>query len=244
MAILVLWQMIPTVEHTPAYLFPSLADVAQVFTSRLLDGSLLHALLITLQLLLEGMLVGALLALVFTGLAVLVPAVRDLLDIAVAIFNPVPAIALLPVALIWFGFSVTSVIFVIVMSVLWPMTINMLTGFTTIRPVTIQVGRNIGLRGGALFWHIYMPAALPHLIAGARIGWAFAWRTGIAAELVFGAAGSSGGLGWQIYVDRAYLQTAAVFSGLLMIVIVGLLVDNMLWRRIESMTIKRWGMVS
>ena len=87
-----------------------------------------------------------------------------------------------------------------------------------------------------------MPAALPSILTGVKIGWAFAWRTEIAAELVFGASSGSGGLGWFIFEARNQLDTAAVFAGLTAVVIIGLIVENLFFRLIERHTVRKWGM--
>ena len=106
-------------------------------------------------------------------------------------FNPLPAIALLPLALLWFGLGQNSLIFVLVHSVLWALALNTYAGFLGVSETLRMAGRNYGLRGLRFVLLILVPAALPSILAGLKIGWAFAWRTLIAAELVFGA--SSGG---------------------------------------------------
>jgi NitT/TauT family transport system permease protein len=89
---------------------------------------------------------------------------------------------------------------------------------------------------------ILIPAAFPSILAGMKIGWAFAWRTLIAAELVFGATSGSGGLGWFIYENKNDLRTPYVFAGLFTVILVGLLVENGIFRNIEVRTINKWGM--
>ena len=80
------------------------------------------------------------------------------------------------------------------------------------------------------------------IIAGLKIGWAFAWRTLIAAELVFGVSSRSGGLGWFIFENRNQLETAAVFAGLLTVIVIGLIVESVIFRTLENRTVRRWGM--
>jgi NitT/TauT family transport system permease protein len=103
-------------------------------------------------------------------------------------------------------------------------------------------GRNLGLRGVRYVLLILIPAAFPSILAGLKIGWAFAWRTLIAAELVFGASSRSGGLGWYIFAARSELDTARVFAGLLAVIVIGLLVEAVIFRAIEARTVKLWGM--
>jgi NitT/TauT family transport system permease protein len=90
--------------------------------------------------------------------------------------------------------------------------------------------------------YVLIPAAFPAILAGLKIGWAFAWRTLIAAELVFGVSSRSGGLGWYIFEARSELETSRVFAGLLTVVLIGLFVESVIFRAIEYRTVQRWGM--
>ena len=96
-----------------------------------------------------------------------------------------------------------------------------------------------GLR---LVLHILVPAALPAILSGLKIGWAFAWRTLIAAELVFGTTAGQGGLGWYIFQNRNELYTDKVFAGLISVILIGLLVENLVFDTLERLTVRRWGM--
>jgi NitT/TauT family transport system permease protein len=104
-----------------------------------------------------------------------------------------------------------------------------------------MVGRNYGLHGLSYVGRILIPAAFPASPTGLKIGWAFAWRTLIAAELVFRSSGS-GGLGWFIYENKNQLEIANVFAGLFTVIMIGLLVENVIFRTIEQRTVRRWGM--
>jgi NitT/TauT family transport system permease protein len=153
-----------------------------------------------------------------------------------------PAIALLPLALLWFGIGTKSLIFVITHSVLWAVALNTLTGFQSVSETTRMVGANYGLRGIGYVCRILIPAAFPSILSGLKTGWAFAWRTLIAAELIFGVTTRSGGLGWYIFENRTLLETTNVFAGLLTVIIIGLIVENVVFRTIEERTVRRWGM--
>jgi NitT/TauT family transport system permease protein len=104
------------------------------------------------------------------------------------------------------------------------------------------VGRNYGLSGLSYVSQILIPAAFPSILSGLKIGWAFAWRTLIAAELVFGVSSGSGGLGWFIYENKNLLEIPAVFAGLFSVIVIGLTVENLIFRKIEQRTVRRWGM--
>lgn len=182
------------------------------------------------------------LALLFSALAISTRLGRDLLSTLTAMFNPLPAIALLPLALLWFGLGQGSLIFVLVHSVMWPIALNTWSGFQGVPETLRMAGRNYGLSGPRLVLNILIPAALPAIISGLKIGWAFAWRTLIAAELVFGASSGDGGLGWYIFQNRNELFTDRVFAGLATVIIIGLLVEGLVFATLEKATVRRWGM--
>lgn len=166
----------------------------------------------------------------------------DALSTLTAMFNPLPAIALLPLALLWFGIGTGSLVFVIGHSVLWAVALNAHSGVRAIPPTLRRAGENLGLSGGRLVVAILVPAALPAILAGLKIGWAFAWRTLIAAELVFGASSRSGGLGWFIAERRNSLEIPDVFAGLLAVIAIGLVVEGAVFAAIEARTVRRWGL--
>jgi NitT/TauT family transport system permease protein len=192
--------------------------------------------------LLAGYAIGILAAFALAMLAIGSRLGNDLLETLTAMFNPLPAIALLPLALIWFGLGPESLIVVLVHSVLWPVGLNAHAGFRAVSPTLRMVGRNYGLGGAGFAFRILFPAAFPSILAGLKIGWAFAWRTLIAAEMVFGVSAGSGGLGWYIFENKTLLETPNVFAGLLTIVLIGLAVENLVFRTIERRTVRRWGM--
>jgi NitT/TauT family transport system permease protein len=126
--------------------------------------------------------------------------------------------------------------------VLWAVALNTLSGFRAVPETLRMSGRNMGLTGARYVGLILIPAAFPSILSGLKIGWAFAWRTLIAAELVFGVSSGSGGLGWYIYENKNQLEIPGVFAGLLSVILIGFLVENLIFRVIEARTVKKWGM--
>ena len=223
-------------------LLPTFTATARAFVEGIASGELIDKTAISLELLLQGYLLGIVAAFTLTALAVSTRLGRDLLSTLTSMFNPLPAIALLPLALLWFGLGKASLIFVLVHSVLWPLALATYAGFQGV-PETLRMGgRNYGLRGLRFVLLILVPSALPTILSGLRISWAFAWRTLIAAELVFGASSGKGGLGWYIFQNRNELYTDKVFAGLISVILIGLLVENLGFDTIERLTIRRWGM--
>lgn len=222
-------------------LLPTFAATVRALLHGLASGELLAKVRISLAVLLQGYLAGVLLAFVLTTLAVSTRLGRDLLDTLTSMFNPLPAIALLPLALLWFGLGRGSLVFVLIHSVLWPLALNTYAGFQGVPETLRMAGRNYGLKGLRYVLQILVPAALPSILSGLKIGWAFAWRTLIAAELVFGASSGQGGLGWYIFQNRNELYTDRVFAGLAMVVLIGLAVENLGFSTLERVTVRKWG---
>jgi NitT/TauT family transport system permease protein len=240
--VLGVWEVGVRLLNVNPLVFPPASAVLRAWVSGLLSGEIPRYARQSLLMLILAMLLASALALVLVSAATLSRTGRDLLETLTSMFNPLPAIALLPLALLWFGLGTNSLLFVLVHSVLWPLSLNAYTGFVTVPPTLVRVGQNLGLSGFGLVTGILLPAAFPYLLTGLKIGWAFAWRTVIAAELVFGVAGEQGGLGWYIYRNRYDLNTAEVFAGLLTIVAIGLLVEGVVFQTIERRTLLRWGM--
>jgi NitT/TauT family transport system permease protein len=235
------WELYARWVDNPLIL-PTLGATLATFFHDIGSGVLIDRILTSLRSLMLGYLAGLFLAGVLTTIAVSTRIGSDVLSTLTAMFNPVPAIALLPLALIWFGLGVPSLVFVIVHSVLWAVALNTLTGFRSVPDTLRMSGRNYGLRGIRYVALVLIPAAFPSILAGLKIGWAFAWRTLIAAELVFGVSSRSGGLGWYIFEARSELETDRVFAGLLAVVLIGLIVEAVIFRFIERQTVQRWGM--
>jgi len=225
-----------------ALLFPTFSSTVQAFFDGMLSGRLLRAAWSSIALLLQGYFVGLLIAAVFTAFASATRVGSDLLETLTSMFNPLPSIALLPLAMIWFGLGEGSIIFVLVHAVLWSVALNTHAGFRGVSMTWRMVGRNYGLSGLRYITRILIPGAFPSILTGMKIGWAFAWRTLIAAELVFGSSSGSGGLGWYIFQNKNALDIPNVFAGLLTVILFGLLVENFVFRVVERRTISRWGM--
>jgi NitT/TauT family transport system permease protein len=236
-----LWQAAAVWQAKPI-LLPTFTETVSAFWTALTSENLAQAALASIVILLKGYAIAIALALVLVSLAVANSFLKEVLSTLTAMFNPLPAIALLPLAMLWLGLGDRSLLFVLVHAVLWPFALATLTGFQSVPQTQRLVGRNYGLRGPSYVALILIPASLPSIISGLRIGWAFAWRTLIAAGLVFGVSSSQGGLGWFIFRNRNELLTDKVFAGLITVILIGLFVETVIFRVLERLTIRRWGM--
>lgn len=183
-------------------LVPPFSDTMRALIAGIAEGTIPSRALSSIEMLLVGFATGTLLAGLLTVFAISTRIGTDFLETMTAMFNPLPAIALLPLALIWFGLGAGSLVFVLVHSVMWAVALNTLAGFRSVSTTVRMVGRNYNLSGLRFVAKILIPAAFPSILAGLKIGWAFAWRTLIAAELVFGVSSGQGGLGWYIFESK------------------------------------------
>jgi NitT/TauT family transport system permease protein len=242
LGLVVLWQGYTMIVQPEPLLFPSFFASADVLWETILSGEMFEKVWISLYVLLLGYAAGLAIAAIFLVLAVSTRIGSDFLSTMTAMFQPLPAISLLPLAMLWFGLGIPSLVFVTIHSVLWAVALSTHVGFMGVSETLRMVGRNYGLRSIPYILKILVPAAFPAILIGLKIGWAFAWRTLIGAELVFGAAAGKGGLGWMIFEKGDNLDTEYVFAALFMVILVGLVVENVIFRNIELNTINKWGM--
>ena len=236
----ILWQALALWADNPLML-PSFTETMSAWWDITVSGELLQRVRASIEVLAIGYSAGIIVAACFASLAVLNRFAADVLSTLTAMFNPLPALAVLPLALLWFGLGVSSIVFVMVQSVVWAVSLNTITGFQTVAETQRMAGQNFGLRGMSFVFRLLVPAAFPSILTGLKLGWAFSWRTLIGAELVFGVSSRSGGLGWFIYENRAQLETPKVFAGLLTVILIGLLVETIIFRTVENLTVRRWG---
>jgi NitT/TauT family transport system permease protein len=170
------WEIYARILDNPL-LFPSLSDTLAAFWDSAAHGVLIDRTLTSLRVLGMGYAIGLAAAGLLTTLAVSTRVGTDFLSTLTAMFNPLPAIALLPLALLWFGLGAFSIVFVIVHSVLWAVALNTHSGFLSVSPTLRMAGQNCGLTGLSYVMRLLVPAAFPSILTGLKIGWAFAWRT-------------------------------------------------------------------
>jgi NitT/TauT family transport system permease protein len=242
-AIFVIWELAVRLGQVNTLLFPAFSSVLESLATGLGVGGkpvLWSYIWQTLSVILQSFAISILLAVVLTSLALVSTLAKDFLFVVTGMFQPLPSIALLPMASLWFGFSRESLVFVVVMSMVWPVASSLTVGFATVSRTLVSLGRNYELGAVGTLVQIMLPAALPMLISGLRVGWGFGWRTVVAAELVFGATGSSGGIGWYINNSRLFMNVADGFAGILLVILIGLAMES-IFLFIQRKTTLRWG---
>ncbi len=194
-------------------------------------------------LILEGMLIGAVAATVLSGLSVVNMVVGAIYKLLISIFDLLPGVALLPILMITVGANDLSILILVIHSVIWPMSRNIMDGFRMIPKTYIEAGKNYGLGICGLLVGVYVPASFANILSGLKVGWARAWRGLISAEMIFGAA-QSAGIG--VYINNArtiWLDYPSVYGAIFLIIGVGVVVEYGFFHMLEKRTVKRWGMI-
>lgn len=243
-ALLSAWEILSRTGYLPSLLIPAFSDVLRAFFNQLCAGELLNRTIFSLVLIGNGLGMAVLLAFVITGLAVCLPLLSDWAQVLMAIMHPLPGIAILPVIILWLGTGAPSIVAVILISSVWPVLANLTIGLRSIPPMQIEAAKNLGINGLNLVWSVMLPGAFAYILSGLRIGWARAWQAAIAAEMVFGAGGGEGGLGWFIYKKRFFMEIPDVFAGMVVIVLIGLVIERGVFEGIEQRTVQRWGLTA
>lgn len=237
-ALIMIWEILVKTGWYPELLFPPIREILKSFIFN--RQEIIQRVGYSISLICKGFLISLIAASAVSSLAIFSRFVSNVLTTLMAIMHPLPAIAILPIVLLWFGTGEQSILAIIIFSSIWPLTANIYNGFRSVPATQMEVGKNLGLKGAGLVLKVMTPASLPHIITGIRIGWARAWQASVAAEMVFGASGGEGGIGWFLYKKRFMMEIPGVFAGLLVIIIIGIMVENFFLSQIENNTIKKW----
>jgi NitT/TauT family transport system permease protein len=241
LVLLAAWQLIAMSGTVSGLLLPGIGDVASALIDSLLHGDLLYQIYYSLKLIVIGLVIAVILAILLALISQKNMMFAGLARVLTALGHPLPALALLPLIIIWFGIGDASIVFIIVHSALWPVLINLSAGFRSVPQIYLDAGRNLELPPLEIAYEIRLKASLPHLISGVRIAFARSWRALIGAEMVFGAIGLKGGVGWYIFKQRTFMNTPGLFAGIVVVIVIGLLIESFLFGLIEKKTVKKWG---
>jgi len=236
-AFFLVWEIIARLEVFPTLLFPPMSDCINYFFTHIED--IIYSAGTTLKMLFTALCISFILGTIMAFLSSFFKIAHSIVEAFVSLFNPIPSIALLPLALLWFGLNEWAVIFVTIFGSIWIFTINVTNGFSTIKPIFLSVGKNYGLNKTRLAWHIMLPATLPNILTGIRSAWGTGFRTVVAAEIVLGILG---GLGFHITHLRYRLEIPGMMAYIIMVALIGIFVEHAVFSLIEKKTVKKWGM--
>ncbi|MEN6404786.1 MAG: ABC transporter permease [Armatimonadia bacterium] len=237
--VLTIWQIVVSLHFWSPLLLPGPRSVAQSLVDGVRNLSLPVAVLASLVRMVIGYGLAVLIGLCAGFAMARFDLLRDTLGGAAVGLHTLPSICWLPLALLWFGLNEKAIIFVVVMGATFSIITAVDGGIRNVSPQLIEAGRNLGARGLALQFRVVLPAALPTIVTGLKLGWSFAWRSLMAGELLY----SEKGLGRVLTLGRDLGDMAQVLAAMIVILIIGLAVNRLVFGPLETILARRWGLV-
>ena len=221
-------------------LVPSPVSVGRYLYEAALDGTLWDATVVTMRRLALGYVSGILLGLPLGLLTARFRVVKDTLGLVALGLQTLPSVCWVPLALLWFGQTETAMFFVVVMGTIWSMIIATDNGVHNVPPIYARAARTMGSTGMHIWLRVMLPASLPFIVSGMKQGWAFAWRSLMAAE-IYVTILSGFGLGNLLHYGRELNAMEQVIGIMFVIILIGLLADKILFSPWERLLHRRWG---
>jgi len=236
----VVWEIATRIAGWPPYLLPPPADVASTFWTLLASGDLLRYLLDSVGRLLLGCVTAFFVAVPLGYLIGTSNIANRVFSPLVAMTQPIPGIAWIPLAILWFGLGPAAVGFIIFLSAFFPILLNTVAGVRAVGKDLRRVAQVFHFPRRMLLFDVMLPGALPYIVTGTQLGFGYGWRALVAGEMI----AASSGLGFMIFDARNYLKTDEVIVGMLTIGLFWAMVERLALRPIERCTVERWGMVT
>lgn len=234
------WEAVYRLKIWPPYLFPSPWEVVKALAYGFQDRTFLFGTWISIQRILVGYTISLFFGVILGLLIGRFKILDETLGSLMVGLQVLPSICWLPLAILWFGLSEQSIQFVIIMGAFLSIAIATDSGIRNISPIYIRAAKTMGVKGLMLYTRVILPAALPSIATGMKLGWSFAWRSLMAGELIF----VSVGLGHLLQVGRELNDMPQVMAVMLLIVFVGLLFDQLLFARFEKKLRRLWGVAT
>jgi len=238
LALLSLWQLVAYVAIWPSYVFPSPHAVLTSLQGTIDDGKLTEAVTNTMKRMAIGFGLSVVIGLLIGVAMGTFKWVDETLGSAVLGLQSLPSVTWFPIALLWFGLNDHAIIFVVLMGSVCSIAISSRTGVRDIPVIQLRAGRMFGANRLQMYWMVVMPAMLPSMVQGLKLGWSFAWRSLLAAELLF----VSPSLGHLLGVGRDLNDVGLVMAMMFVIVAISMIVDRVLFGRLEHWVHDRWGL--
>lgn len=221
-------------------LVPSPESVARFLWEIAHDGSLASSVAVTLKRLLAGYVIGLAAGIPLGLLTARFQWVRDTVGLLALGLQGLPSVCWVPLALLWFGQTEMAMLFVVVMGTVWSVVLATETGVRNVNPIFVRAARTMGSRWVHIWVYVILPASLPFVVSGMKQGWAFAWRSLMAAE-IFVTILTGFGLGHLLHFGRELNAMEQVIGVMLVLVAIGLLADKLLFSPWENFLHRRWG---
>ncbi len=238
--VVALWAIVAESGMFPRAFFPGPLEVLRSFVSLMYKGILPDYLEDSLVRLAVGAAVGMALGIPLGVLVGLNARARAMLWPILLFFQAIGDIAWLPILLIWFGFSLTTMTIVIVYTVLFPVVLNTALGVRRVPLDLHRAARSLGASGTRVIWEVVLPGALPNIMTGLRNGLGYGWRALIAAEIIVGTSG----IGFLMFDARRAGSVVEILLGMIVLGLLWYVVDSWVLAPIERATGQRWGLVT
>lgn len=239
-ALLFLWQVLFWLKLWSPALLPAPLDVAIYLKDAAADGTLGSSTLVTMKRLLIGYVIG-LVAGVPVGIATArVRVLRDTVGVLALGLQGLPSVCWVPLSLIWFGQNESAMLFVVIMGTLWSVILATQTGVRNVNPIFVRAAMTMGSRRFHTWTQVILPASLPFIVSGMKQGWAFAWRSLMAAE-IYVTIMTGFGLGNLLHYGRELNAMEQVIGIMLVLVAIGVLADKLFFAPWENFLHRRWG---
>ncbi len=237
-ALVAFWQLLAMRHIWDETLFPGPLAVGRTLWGLIADGTLPDAVAVSLRRVMLGYLVSLVIGVPLGILLARQKLADETLGSLVTGFQSLPSICWLPLALLWFGLNDRAILFVVVMGSMVSIAAAVRDGVHNLPPTYVRAARTMGTSGLRLTTDVLLPASLPALMTGAKLGWSYAWRALMSGELLF----VSLGLGHMLMMGRELSDMSQVLSVMVVIVALGLLADNMVFGSLERLVRRRWGL--
>jgi len=238
---ILLWEVVYIFGGFHELLFPSSRAILSALIKGVSTGEYLSSAAVTLRQIFMGLSLGAVIALCLLLFSQLHRYCLEIVDTLVTIMNPIPGIAIFPLCILWFGFGENAVVFILIHSVVWSFLLNVLQGFKAIPLIYEDIAKNYELSRFAKIKDIYIPASTEYIIAGFRVAVGGAWRSAISVEIVAGIVAGNAGMGWLMTYQRNMLDIPGLFSSIIVIIVVGLFLEEVVVKTVERLTVRKWG---
>jgi NitT/TauT family transport system permease protein len=238
--LVLIWEALSLARLWSPVLLPSPISVARYLAEASRDGTLAGATLVTLRRLLYGYAFGLAIGLPLGLLTARFDVLKDTIGLLALGLQTLPSVCWVPLALLWFGQTESAMFFVVVMGTIWSVIIATEGGVRNITPIYARAARTMGSRGLHTWLRVILPAALPYIVGGMKQGWAFAWRSLMAAE-IYVTILSGFGLGSLLNYGRELNAMDQVIGIMLVLLVIGLLADKILFSPWERLLHRRWG---
>ena len=235
-----LWQLATMTGRWSPILLPPPLAIAEYLSDALRDGTLLEATRVTLYRLLIGYFIGIAIGVPLGLLISTSDYFEDTIGALALGLQTLPSVCWVPLALLWFGQTESAMLFVVVMGTVWSVVLATDAGARSIPPIYARAARTMGSEGFDKWTRVILPASLPYVVSGMKQGWAFAWRSLMAAE-IFVTILTGFGLGHLLHYGRELSAMDQVIGVMVVIVLIGLLADKVLFSPWERFLHRRWG---